>query len=75
MEEGIAVKHPIPLNELLSSLLASQPEDSELFSDSGESQSCPNCGFTLEGVMDECPELEEFNQRKRIGLSNKKQGV
>ena len=25
--------------------------------------SCPNCGFTLKGVMDECPEPEEFGNR------------
>jgi len=24
-----------------------------------EAITCPNCGFTLEGVVDECPELEE----------------
>ena len=28
---------------------------------SDEAISCPNCGFTLEGVMDECPELEELD--------------
>jgi len=47
-QEGIAVKTQIPLNELLSNLLAAQPDDSELFSDSGHRQVCPHCGFTLE---------------------------
>jgi protein arginine kinase activator len=49
-EQGIAVKSQIPLNELLSSLLAVQPSDEELFGpvDKGASISCPHCGFTLE---------------------------
>ena len=31
---------------------------------SDEAITCPNCGYTLEGVVDECPELEEFEKRK-----------
>jgi len=27
---------------------------------SDEAITCPNCGFVLEGVMDECPELEDL---------------
>jgi protein arginine kinase activator len=46
-EEGIAIKSQIPLNELLSGLLAAQPEDDELFGRSDRAQSCPHCGFTL----------------------------
>ncbi len=75
VEEGIAVKHPIPLNELLSSLLASQPEDSELFSDSGESQSCPNCGFTLEKFRKEavlgCPHDYDVFEKALMPLISK----
>ncbi len=58
-EQGIAVKSHIPINELLSSLLAVQPSDEE-FADPGEQQAaCPTCGFTLdqfrkEGVLG-CP--------------------
>ena len=58
-EQGIAVKSHIPINELLSSLLAAQPTDDE-FSDPHEQQAaCPTCGFTLdqfrkEGVLG-CP--------------------
>jgi protein arginine kinase activator len=75
VEEGIAVKHPIPLNELLSSLLASQPEDSELFSDPGESQSCPNCGFTLEKFRKEavlgCPHDYDVFEKALMPLISK----
>ena len=57
-EEGIAVKSQISLNELLSSLLAAQPEDSEVLGDSRQ-QTCPHCGFTLEQFRKEpvlgCP--------------------
>ncbi len=28
---------------------------------SDEAITCPNCGYTLEGVVDECPELENLN--------------
>jgi len=58
-EQGIAVKSHIPINELLSSLLAAQPTDDE-FSDPHEQQAaCPTCGFTLEQFRKEgvlgCP--------------------
>jgi hypothetical protein len=35
---------------------------------SDEAISCPNCGFTLEGVVDECPELEQLDKGEEIGL-------
>jgi len=58
-KEGIAVKSQIPLNELLSNLLAAQPADDELFGDSEQGRSCPRCGFTLEQFRKEtvlgCP--------------------
>ncbi len=44
-EQGIAVKSQIPLNELLGGLLAAQPADDELFSDS-DKPACPQCGFS-----------------------------
>jgi protein arginine kinase activator len=75
VEEGIAVKNPIPLNELLSSLLASQPEDSELFSDSGESKSCPNCGFSIERLRKEavlgCPLDYDVFEKSLLPLISK----
>ena len=49
-EEGIAVKSQIPLNELLSSLLAAQPEDSGSFSEAEQQRECPNCGYDFMGT-------------------------
>jgi len=47
-EHGIAVKSQIPINELLSNLLAVQPTDED-FADPGEKQAvCPHCGISLE---------------------------
>jgi len=58
-EQGIAVKSQIPINELLSSLLAVQPTDEELFGTSEHDLTCPHCGFTLEQFRKEgvlgCP--------------------
>jgi protein arginine kinase activator len=47
-QEGIAVKSQIPLNELLSSLLAAQPDEDELLADRDRHYRCPHCGFTLD---------------------------
>jgi len=38
---------------------------------SDEAISCPNCGFAFKGVMDECPEPEELDKGKGIGLPYK----
>jgi len=58
-EQGITIKSHIPLNELLSSLLAVQPDDDEIAA-SAEELICPNCGYTLEQFRKEgllgCPE-------------------
>ncbi len=59
MEQGIAVKSHMPVNELLSGLLASAPADEELFSLTDKKTSCEYCGFTLEQFRKEavlgCP--------------------
>ena len=59
MEQGIAVKGHMPVNELLSELLASAPADEELFSLTDKKTSCEYCGFTLEQFRKEavlgCP--------------------
>jgi protein arginine kinase activator len=47
VEQDIAVKSHIPINELLSNLLASQPTDAELAGPAETEIVCPNCGFTL----------------------------
>lgn len=59
-EQGIAVKSQMPINELLSSLLASAPaDDDELLGASKKELSCPHCGFTLDHFRKEavlgCP--------------------
>jgi protein arginine kinase activator len=71
-DEGIAVKSQIPLNELLSSLLAAQPEDTDAFGDSDHKAVCPNCGFTLEQFRKEallgCPHDYEIFQKSLLPL-------
>ncbi|MHC4169295.1 MAG: UvrB/UvrC motif-containing protein [Planctomycetota bacterium] len=47
VEQDIAVKSHIPINELLSNLMASQPTDAELAGPAETEIVCPNCGFTL----------------------------
>jgi len=69
-EQDIAVKSHIPINELLSNLLAVQPTDEELSGVSEQKLACPNCGFTLaqfrkEGVLG-CPhDYEVFEKSLR----------
>ncbi len=74
-EEGIAVKSQISLNELLSSLLAAQPADSETFGDAAQQDSCPHCGFTLEQFRKEpvlgCPYDYEVFARSLTPLIEK----
>lgn len=47
VEQELAVKSHIPINELLSNLLASQPTEEELADPAEKELVCPNCGFTL----------------------------
>ena len=74
-EEGVAVKSQIPLNELLSSLLASQPADDDIFDDSTQKTSCPNCGFTLEQFRKDaalgCPYDYEVFEKSLLPLIEK----
>jgi protein arginine kinase activator len=71
-EEGIAVKSQIPLNELLSNLLAAQPAEDELYGDSEQLSSCPRCGFTLEQFRKEavlgCPYDYELFEKSLLPL-------
>ena len=67
VEQGITVKSQVPINELLSSLLAVQPTDEELFGTSEQTITCPHCGFTLEQFHKEsvlgCPyDYEAFEK-------------
>jgi protein arginine kinase activator len=75
-EQDIAVKSHIPINELLSGLLAVQPSDEELAGTAADQQTaCPNCGFTLaqfrkEGVLG-CPYDYEFFEKSLLPLIEK----
>lgn len=74
-EQGIAVKSQIPLNELLSGLLASAPSDDEMLGDSEKKTSCPHCGFTLEQFRKEavlgCPYDYEIFEKPLLPLIEK----
>jgi protein arginine kinase activator len=74
-EQGIAVKSHIPINELLGSLLASQPSDDELFGLSDKELSCPHCGFTLEQYRKEgvlgCPNDYDVFEKALLPLIEK----
>ncbi|MFA5423622.1 MAG: UvrB/UvrC motif-containing protein [Phycisphaerae bacterium] len=48
VEQGIAAKSQMSLNELLSSLLASAPEDEQIYSALDKNMVCPSCGETLD---------------------------
>jgi protein arginine kinase activator len=64
VEQDITVKSHIPINELLSNLLASAPSDEEIHGPPDTSETCPNCGinlsqFSSEGLLG-CPYDYEF---------------
>jgi len=59
VQQGIAAKSQISVNELLGNLLSSQPTDEELTGLAEAETTCPECGFQLsqfrkEGVLG-CP--------------------
>jgi len=74
-EQGIAVKSTIPLNELLSGLLAVQPSDDELSGVSGKDLACPNCGFTLDDFREKavlgCPQDYDVFEKSLMPLIKK----
>jgi protein arginine kinase activator len=75
VEQDIAVKSHIPINELLSNLLAVQPSDDELAGPSERELVCPDCGFTLaqfrkEGVLG-CPRDYEIFEKTLLALIEK----
>jgi protein arginine kinase activator len=59
-QQGIAVtKSQIPINELLSGLLAAAPQSEEINDLAEKETKCPKCGFTLDQLRNEalmgCP--------------------
>ncbi len=74
-EQGIAVKSHIPVNELLSGLLAAQPSDDDLSAQAQQQVQCPHCGLTLaqfhkEGVLG-CPYDYEVFEKSLLPLIEK----
>ncbi len=74
-EQDIVVKSHIPINELLSGLLAVQPTDDELSGPSEQKLVCPNCGFTLDqfrkvGILG-CPHDYEVFEKSLHALIEK----
>jgi len=74
-EQGITVKSQMSINELLSNLLASQPEDDQMLGPAQKSLACPNCGFTLEQFRKEavlgCPYDYEIFEKSLMPLIQK----
>jgi protein arginine kinase activator len=80
-KQGLAVKNQIPLNELLSTLLAVQPDLKKQF---GETEGaavdtpCPSCGMTLRRFQKEvvlgCPYDYEFFEKSLDPIIEKSQG-
>ena len=77
VEQGIAVKSQMPINELLSNLLSVQPTDAEMFGSSEQQLTCPHCGFTLEQFRKEavlgCPYDYEVFKKSLLPLIEKAQ--
>ena len=67
LKEGITIKSQIPLNELLSNLLAVQPSDEEIFGSDEKGKVCPYCGITFEQFRKQavlgCPYDYEFFEK------------
>lgn len=76
-EQGIIVKSQLPINELLSGLLASTPSEDELSQPEQTQLQCPICGFTLEHFRKEavlgCPYDYEIFEKSLSSLIEKVQ--
>ncbi len=74
-EQGIAVKTNMSITELLSGLLASQPEEEELKDPLQSHNVCSNCGFTIDQLKKEsvlgCPEDYQQLQDELLPLIKK----
>lgn len=74
-EQGVALHSQIPLNELLSNLLASQPFDQPDTGGTEQAIECPHCGFTVaqfrkEGLLG-CPYDYEVFEKTLLPLIEK----
>lgn len=50
-KQGLAVKAQMPLNELLTTLLAAQPQPEPVLDADSENLACPYCGITLKKFL------------------------
>ena len=74
-KEGITAKSQMPVNELLSNLLAAAPADEELDGVSENEVSCPHCGITLDQFRKKavlgCPHDYEVFEKLLLPLVEK----
>jgi protein arginine kinase activator len=74
-EQGVGVKSNIPLNELLSNLLAVGPKEEETGEPVESSETCPHCGYTLEKFREKavlgCPYDYEVFEKQLMPLIKK----
>lgn len=75
VEQGIAIKNQMPLNELLGNLLAAAPPDEEIMGEPEQELACPHCGMTLEQFRKEallgCPNDYEVFEKTLAPLIEK----
>jgi protein arginine kinase activator len=76
-EQGVGAKSYIPLNELLSNLLAVGPKEQESGTTSDSNPVCPHCGYTLEKFREKavlgCPYDYEVFEKQLMPLIKKAQ--
>jgi protein arginine kinase activator len=74
-EQGVGVKNYIPLNELLSNLLAVGPKEEGPAGLTDSDQVCPHCGYTLEKFHEKavlgCPYDYEVFEKSLLPLIKK----
>lgn len=77
-EQGIAIKTNMPISELLSGLLASEPSEEEMQDPFSGVASCSNCGFTMEQLRKEsvlgCPDDYDALEDDLLPLIKKAHG-
>jgi len=73
--EGLAVKAQMPLNELLTNLLAVEPQAESVLDDVGKNLRCPNCGITVKQFLKNsvlgCPYDYEFFEKSLLPIIEK----
>lgn len=77
VNQGVSAKSQLPINELLSGLLASQPEENQSQNSCDAQTVCPECGFTLDQFRKEavlgCPQDYEVFEKSLMPMVEKVQ--